>query len=101
MILLLLAALLLVVFTLQNAVNIDVKFLFWQLSQVPLVLTLLGCVLLGFLSAMAINYPAMRRLKSNLKNLQKEVDRLQTGRREKHPEGERMTGGTDNDFFDA
>lgn len=102
-IILLLLALVLVVFTLQNSVAIDIHVLFWQLNQVPLVLTLLVCVIIGFVAAVIIDYPKIWRLKSTVKSLQKEVQQLKDNKTtvEKHPEGIRMTGGKDNDFFDA
>ncbi|MFV0376330.1 MAG: lipopolysaccharide assembly LapA domain-containing protein [Mangrovibacterium sp.] len=102
-IILLLLALLLVVFTLQNSVAIDVHVLFWQLNEVPLVLTLLICVLIGFIAAVIIDYPKVWRLKSTIKSLHKELQQLKEAKTEveKHPEGTPMTGGKDNDFFDA
>ncbi|WP_163706994.1 lipopolysaccharide assembly protein LapA domain-containing protein [Mangrovibacterium lignilyticum] len=102
-IIILLLALLLVVFTLQNSVAIDVKFLFWQLEQVPLVLTLIVCIIIGVIIAMVLNYPKIWKLKSNIKSLQKELNtlKLKEETEEKHPEGIKMDGGSDNDLFNA
>lgn len=102
-IILLLLALLLVVFTLQNSVAIDLKLVIWQLSDVPLVLTLLVCVLIGFVAAVVVDYPKIWHLKSTIKGLQKELNGLKEVRKneEQHPEGIRIEGGKDNDFFDA
>ncbi|WP_372776363.1 lipopolysaccharide assembly LapA domain-containing protein [Mangrovibacterium sp.] len=107
-IIILLLALLLVIFTLQNSVAIDVKLLLWQLTDVPLVLTLLVCVIIGFIVALIINYPKIWKLKSTVKSLQKELNTLKTKtienekvKEENHPEGLKMKGGSSNDFFTA
>lgn len=102
-IILLLLALLLVIFTLQNSMPIDIKFLLWQFSEVPFVLTLLICVLIGFIAAVIVNYPKIWRLKSTVKSLQKELNNLKAelDEEENHPEGVKMKGGKPNDFFDA
>jgi len=102
-IIILLLALLLVIFTLQNSVAIDVKFLFWQLEQVPLVLTLLVCILIGVIIAMVINQPKIWKLKSTMKGLQKELNSLKANESpvEKHPEGIKMEGGSDEDLFNV
>jgi len=102
-IIILLLALLLVIFTLQNSVAIDVKFLFWQLDQVPLVLTLLVCILIGVIIALVIHQPKIWKLKSTIKSLQKEINSLKAAEKpvEKHPEGIKLEGGSDNDFFNA
>ncbi|PTN06791.1 lipopolysaccharide assembly LapA domain-containing protein [Mangrovibacterium marinum] len=104
-IILLVLALLLVIFTLQNSVAIDLKLLFWQLSDVPLVLTLVVCVITGFLIAALLNYPKIWSLKSKIKALQKELTELKAKQREAaeedHPEGIEMKGGSDNDLFNV
>jgi len=103
-IILLLLALLLVIFTLQNSVVIDLKLLFWQLSDVPLVLTLVVCVITGFIIAALLNYPKIWSLKSKIKALQKELNELKANQdvtEENHPEGIEIKGGSENDLFNA
>jgi uncharacterized integral membrane protein len=103
-IILLLLALLLVIFTLQNSVVIDLKLLFWELSDVPLVLTLVVCVITGFIIAALLNYPRIWSLKSKVKALQKELNELKSNQNEteeNHPEGIEMKGGSDNDLFNV
>lgn len=103
-IILLLLALLLVIFTLQNSVVVDLKLLFWQLSDVPLVLTLVVCVITGFIIAALLNYPKIWSLKAKIKALQKELNELQEKQdetEENHPEGIEMKGGSENDLFNA
>lgn len=103
-IILLILALLLVIFTLQNSVVIDLKLLFWQLTDVPLVLTLVVCVITGFIIAALLNYPKIWSLKSKVKALQKELNELRSTKEEtteKHPEGIEMKGGSENDLFNA
>jgi uncharacterized membrane protein (DUF106 family) len=97
-------ALLLVIFTLQNSVVIDLKLLFWELSDVPLVLTLVVCVITGFIIAALLNYPRIWSLKSKVKALQKELNELKSNQNEteeNHPEGIEMKGGSDNDLFNV
>lgn len=102
-IIILLLALVLVIFTLQNSVAIDVKLLFWQLTDVPLVLTLLVCVIIGVIVAFVINYPKIWKLKSTIKSLQKEIAglKVQKEQEEKHPEGLKMEGDPGNELFNA
>ncbi len=100
-IIILLLALVLVIFTLQNSVAIDVDFLFWQIDQVPLVLTLLISVIIGFLIAMVVYYPKIWRINSKVKALQKELKTWQSGQQVtiKHPEGIKIDGDADTTLF--
>lgn len=94
-------AMLLVIFTLQNSMLIDIKLLFWQISDVPLVLALIICVLIGFLAAMMIYYPRIWKLKSTIKEQQKQLTKLTEtlSQQDNHPEGIEMTGGSEKGFF--
>ena len=61
---LLILAVLLVIFTIQNSVQITINFLFWKLSDVPLVLALLICLIIGVVMTMLFYYPKIWKLNS-------------------------------------
>ncbi|MDD4193559.1 MAG: LapA family protein [Mangrovibacterium sp.] len=70
-IILLILALLLVIFTLQNTVLISLNVFFWQLTDVPLVLALIVCLIAGFLIAFFLYFPKVWRLKAKVREQQK------------------------------
>jgi uncharacterized integral membrane protein len=74
-IILLILALLLVIFTLQNTVLISLKVFFWELTDVPLVLALIVCLIAGFLIAFFLYSPKIWRLKAKIREQQKQINR--------------------------
>ncbi len=99
-IILLILALLLVIFTLQNSVLISLKLFIWELSDVPLVLALIVTLILGFLVAGSIYYPKIWKLKSKIKEQQKLINEKEMIDQEGiHPEGIEISGGSDKGFF--
>ncbi|MFV0521258.1 MAG: lipopolysaccharide assembly LapA domain-containing protein [Mangrovibacterium sp.] len=112
LILLLVLALLLVVFTLQNTQTIDVNILFWTIKQIPLALTIFTCILMGIVVSMGIYIPKSWKQKSKIKMLSKEVDALKESIRQseqktissekmvKHPEGEIIASEGKQSIFD-
>jgi len=79
LIIILLFAILLVIFTLQNSTEITLDIFFWQITDAPLVLVLLGCVTMGFLLAMIYYYPKLwkvRREYNHLIKFNKELKEL-------------------------
>lgn len=99
-IILLVIALLLVIFTLQNSVLISIKLFIWELSDVPLVLALIIALIIGFIFAAFIFYPKIWKLKSKIKEQQKRISKYtETEPEENNPEGIEITGGTDKSFF--
>ena len=68
-VILLILAVLLVIFTLQNSTEITVHVFFWELSNVPLVLVLLGCIVLGYFIAVVYFSPRIWKLKKEYKQL--------------------------------
>lgn len=68
-ILLLILAVILVIFTLQNSVEISLHFLFWDIPQAPLVLVLICCILLGYMVASIYFTPRIWKLKKEYKQL--------------------------------
>lgn len=102
-IILLILALLLVIFTLQNTVLITLKIFFWELTDVPLVLALIICLAAGFLIAYFMIYPKVWKLRSQVKSLQKQVDEpivtVPEAPTTTTSEGIEMSGNTDKSFF--
>jgi lipopolysaccharide assembly protein A len=76
-ILLLILAILLVIFTLQNSFEISISFFFWEIPDVPFVLLILSCVLLGYIIAAVYFYPHVWQLKRDYKQAQKSVKKLE------------------------
>jgi len=79
-IILLILALLLVIFTLQNTVLISLKVFFWELTDVPLVLALIVCLISGFLIAFFLYAPKIWRLKAKIREQQKLLSKPRTGK---------------------
>ena len=102
-IIILLLALLLVIFTLQNTVLISVNLLFWRLTEVPLVLALIICLIIGLLIAVLFYSPKIWKLKSRIKEQQKLLDKLQTrpaaDPRKEEDEDTEITGDSGKNFF--
>lgn len=79
-IILLILALLLVIFTLQNTVLISLKVFFWELTDVPLVLALIICLISGFLIAFFLYAPRIWRLRTKVREQQKLLNKPGTGK---------------------
>ena len=86
-IILLILAILLVIFTLQNSFEISISVFFWEIPNAPLVLVLLTCVLAGYILATIYFYPRIWKLKKDyrhaIKSEKKLEDQLHT---QKYPE---------------
>ena len=76
-IILLILAILLVIFTLQNSFEISISVFFWEISGVPLVLLILSCVLLGYIIASVYFYPRVWKLKRDYKQALKSGKKLE------------------------
>jgi len=77
MIILLILAILLVIFTLQNAFGVTITVFFWKIDDAPLVLVLLCCLLLGYLLAAFYFYPRLLKLKKDYKKAVKSGKKLE------------------------
>jgi uncharacterized integral membrane protein len=87
-IILLILAILLVIFTLQNSFEITINLFFWEIPDVPLVLLILGCVLLGYIIASVYFYPRTWKLKRDYKQVMKLVPKPEAKEAKKPgPEG--------------
>lgn len=95
-IIMLILAILLVIFTLQNSVEISINVFFWEIPNAPLVLVLLSCVLLGYIISAIYFYPRVWKLKKDFRKVSKSKQKLEEELEkqkliydspEKHPEG--------------
>jgi len=75
-ILILLLALVLVIFTIQNTVLISLTFLFWKVEDVSLVLTLLIFLTCGIIIAILLYAPKIWKLKSKIREQTKKISSL-------------------------
>ena len=76
-IIVLILAILLVIFTLQNSFEVTINVLFWEIANAPLVLVLIVCLVAGYILASVYLYPQIWRLsKENKKvtNLNKKLE---------------------------
>ena len=109
-IIILILAILLVIFTLQNAMDITLNVFFWEIANAPLVLVLICCVILGYIIAAIYFYPRLWKIKKEYKQLTKfnkertELDEIphqeeNISDEETDPEGIKMDDDDDNSFF--
>jgi len=71
LIILLILAILLVIFTLQNSVGITINLFSWEITDAPLVLVLLICILSGTLLSSVYYLPKLWNLKKERNTLRK------------------------------
>jgi uncharacterized integral membrane protein len=67
----LILAILVVIFTLQNTVEISINLFFWEVQNAPLALVILCCIALGYFVAVIYLYPKVWNLRSENKKLTK------------------------------
>lgn len=66
---------LLVIFTVQNQILINIRFFKWEIIDVPVVYVLLAGLLFGFLLALMMQLPRIMKLKRELKRVVVELDK--------------------------
>ncbi len=71
----LILAVLLIVFTYQNPILIDIKFFHWEIADVSIVIVLLVGLIFGFLLAYVMQLPRIMKLKKELKRVVQELDK--------------------------
>lgn len=91
LVLVLILAIFLVIFTLQNSESVAITLFFWNIN-IPLVLLILVCLLIGYLLPHFSYIPRIWKLKSELSRTRKEKERLETVnprqvKKKPHPEG--------------
>ena len=110
LIIILILAILLVIFTLQNSMDITLNIFFWEITNAPLVLILIGCVVLGYLIAAIYLTPRIWKIKKEYKQLikfnkeLKELHKLNHPKEnedteENNPEGIELDDDDDDDSF--
>lgn len=67
-------AVLLVIFTIQNPIQVSLKFLSWELNNVSLVFVLLGALIFGFFMAQILQMPRIFKLKRALKKALRDLE---------------------------
>jgi putative membrane protein len=90
LVLILILAILLVIFTLQNPIDITLNVFFWEISNAPLVLVLIGCVIVGYILAAIYLYPKLWKVKKEYKQLIKFNKELKTLHELNHPKTEEI-----------
>jgi uncharacterized integral membrane protein len=70
-------AVLLVIFTLQNQEKVTLKFFFWTIHEIPAALLLVITLLLGYLIPYMLLIPRIWKLKSELKRTRMEKEELE------------------------
>ncbi|KJF43345.1 LapA family protein [Draconibacterium sediminis] len=109
-VILLILAVLLVIFTLQNAMDITLNILFWEIKDAPLVLILLSCIFLGYLISAFYFYPQLWKVKREYKQMLKfnaelkelhQMNETEKPEEESDPEGIELDDDDDDDdtFF--
>lgn len=110
-IVILILAVLLVIFTLQNSMDITLNVFFWEINNAPLVLILLACILIGYLISAVYFYPRLWKVKREYNQLikfnseLKEFHNLQHKKKEvvteeeTNPEGILMEDDADDNSF--
>ena len=61
------------VFTLQNSVTVQVKLLWWKITDVPLALILVISILIGVLVTAVFAFIDKQRLRNKIRRLQNKV----------------------------
>jgi len=104
-IIILILAVLLVIFTLQNSIEITLNVFFWEITNAPLVLILICCVIIGYLIAAIYLYPKIWKLKKSVKELSQGKQKLEEECKKadksevKDPEGIPLDDDEEDSFF--
>lgn len=110
LIIILILAVLLVIFTLQNSMDITLNVFFWEINDAPLILVLVACVLIGYIISSIYFYPRLWKVKKEYNQLIKFNKELKTfhdlhhkkkkaTEEETNPEGIEFDDDDDNTFF--
>ncbi len=85
LIVLLILAILLVIFTLQNSTEITIHLFLWDIAGVPLALVIIGCIIIGYLLSVIYFYPRLWKVKKEYRQLIKFNKELQELHDLNHP----------------
>jgi uncharacterized integral membrane protein len=70
----LILAALLVIFTVQNQILLNIKFFHWEITDVPVAYVLLFGLIFGFLLAMMMQIPTILKLRRELRKVVREIE---------------------------
>jgi uncharacterized integral membrane protein len=73
-----LLALVMVIFTLQNPENLQVKFLFWKVAEVPVALFTILSISFGVIISMIFSLTGNNRHKAEIEDLKEEINSLES-----------------------
>ena len=85
LIVLLILAILLVIFTLQNSSEITINLFFWEIADVPLALVIIGCIIIGYLLSVIYFSPRLWKVKKEYRQMVKFNKELQELHDLNHP----------------
>jgi len=88
---------LLVIFTVQNQILIDIQLFHWKLIEVPIVYVLLSGLIFGFLLASMLQLPRIIKLKRELKKVVLELEKSEeiTADKDEEVDSEGVSMGSD------
>jgi len=66
---------LLVIFTFQNQIVLNIKFLQWEITDVPVIYILLFGLIFGFVLALIMQLPTIIRMRRELRKVVKELEK--------------------------
>jgi len=66
---------LLVIFTFQNQIVLNIKFLQWEITDVPVIYVLLFGLIFGFVLALFMQVPTILRMRRELRKVVKELEK--------------------------
>ncbi len=84
-------AVLLLIFTLQNAILVTIKLLFWEIKDVRLVYILIVGLMLGFLLALIMPFLKRSKLNQELKRMSRESGISGETKEDLDPDDEEVT----------
>jgi uncharacterized integral membrane protein len=99
----LILSVLLVIFTVQNHILINLRFFNYEINEVPVVYVLLSGLVFGFLLASIMQLPRILKLRRELNRVVKELEESEDispiNSEEDHPEGVSMGKDYEGGFF--
>lgn len=66
---------LLVIFTFQNQIVLNIKFIHWEITDVPVIYILLFGLIFGFLLALIMQLPTIIKMRRELRKVVKELEK--------------------------
>ena len=93
----LILSVLLVIFTVQNQILLNIRFFHWEITDVPVVYILLSGLIFGFLLASMMQLPRIIKLKRELKKVVRELEKSDkiVADKDEHVDSEGVSMGKD------